>query len=76
MIHGVCINDEFGGGLIEGLCGHPSIERLDIGKCKLGSIGCSALGKVLKRPQSKLKVLRLFHCKLDDDRIRIVCDAL
>lgn len=70
------IVDEFGGDLIEGLCGHSSLVRLEIGYGKLGSVGCSALAKVLKHPKSKLKSLRLPHCELNDEEISIVYGAL
>jgi len=88
----VVINDSVGGGLIEGLCGHPSLSGLAfIRSCrtrtiphledldrphKLGSIGCTAIGKVLKYPNCKLKDLRLSKCQLDDETLGIVCDAL
>ena len=79
----VGIDDDFSGGLIEGLCGHHSLERLQIGsiydeihQANVGSIGCSSIGKVLVHPQSKLKDLRLPYCQLDDDRLGVLCDAL
>jgi len=70
------IDEEFSGSLIEGLCGHPSIEILVIGHSKIGGIVFSALGKVLKHPGSKVKVLRLPYCQLDDEGLDIMCDAL
>ena len=76
----ISIIDEFGGGLIEGLQGHYSLTRLEIGYdieiAKLGSIVCSALGKVLKHPQSKKKVLNLRNCILDDDGYKLLSDGL
>ena len=67
---------EFGGRLIEGLQGHRSLEKLEIKYGELGSIGCEALGKVLKQPRSKVKDLRLYNCELDDEAIGIVCNGL
>jgi len=76
-IEAIFVDDEFGGGLIEGLLsGHPNIDRIRIGNGRLGSIGCEALGEVLKHPQSKLKELRLVYCQLDDEGISILCDGL
>ena len=78
--HMILILDEFTEGLIEGLQGHPSLTRLEIGNGGLGSIsfpvGCSAVGKVLKHPESKLKDLRLPDCQLDDEGLGTLCDAL
>ena len=68
--------NKFGGGLIEGLGGHPSIKRLEIDHGRLGSIGCEALVKVLKHQTSKLRDLRLFNCYLDDIGIGALCDGL
>ena len=71
--------DEFGGGLVEGLCGHPSITKLKIGHSILGSIGYRTLGRVLKHPKSKLKELRLPWCDLDCLSVEEICyltDAL
>ena len=52
-IESVSVGDEFGGGLVEGLCGHPSLTRLEVGikysmeiEAKWGSIACRAIGKV------------------------------
>jgi len=73
-IYGIDVSDEFGGSLIEGLSGHQSIATLQISHSDLGSVGFSALGKVLKHPKSKLKHFRLG--KLDDDEFGIVCDGL
>jgi len=70
------IVDEFGGDLIEGLQGHPSITKFDFKGGGLGSIGCTALEKVLKHPKSRLKSLHLRRCQLDDEEIGIVCGAL
>ena len=67
---------EFGGRLIEGLQGHPSLERLEIKYGAFGSSGCSAVGKVLKHPQSKLKDLHLYNCQLDDQGLSALCDGL
>lgn len=81
-IYNCCIVDEFGAGLIEGLCGHSSLTRLDIelgyntiDQSRLGITGCTALGKILKHSQSKLKDLHL-RCKLDDNGLGILCDGL
>jgi len=68
-------DDELCGGLIEELCGHSSLTRLQIHD-GLGSIACSAVGQVLKHPQSKLKHLELPYSKLDDDRLGVLCSAL
>jgi len=65
--------DEFGGGLIEGLKGHPSLTKLESGK--IGSIACTAVGKVLNHPASKLENL-IISGNLDDERFGILCDAL
>jgi len=70
------INDEFGGSLIEGLGGHPSLENLEYSLGILGSIGIEALGKVLRHPESKLKYLLLSSCQVDDEELSIVCDSL
>jgi len=71
------ISDDFGGGLIEGLSGHSSLIRLEIGQySSLGSRCISALGKILKHPMSKLKVLSLPNCQLDEESFSTICDAL
>ena len=70
------ISDEFGGSLIEGLQGHPSLKRLEIEFGRLGSIGCTAVGKVLAHTNSNLEDIRLSNCYLDDEGLAIVCDAL
>ena len=70
-------DDEFAGGLMEGLLiGHPNIDQIIIRNGRLGSVGCKALKKVLKHPQSKLKHIRLPYCQLDDEEISILCDGL
>lgn len=43
---------------------------------KLGSAGCTAIGKVLKHSKCKLIALRLPYCKLDDEGLGILCDGL
>jgi len=71
--------DGFGGRLIEGLQGHPSLERLQISQIgfgSLGSIGCEALVKVFKQSNSKLADLRLMSCQLSDEEMEILCDGL
>ena len=83
--YSINISDNFGGGLIEDLQGHPSLERLEFShgvigasktkQVKLGTIVCRSIGKVLNHPESKLKILRLPVCQLDDDRLRILCDG-
>jgi len=83
-IESVSVDDEFGGGLIEGLCGHPSLTRLGVGikysmeiEAKWGSIGCRAIGKVLNHPRSKLKVLRVSHSDLDNEAVQtLLSEAL
>jgi len=71
------ISDEFGGGLIEGLSGHSSLIRLEIGQySSLGSRFISALGKILKHPMSKLKVLSLPNIQVDEESFSIICEAL
>ena len=58
LFYSINISDKFGGGLIEGLQGHPSLERLEFSfeggpvaskakQVKLGTIVCRAVGKVL-----------------------------
>ena len=79
-ITSVSIDDEFGGWVIEGLSGHHSLKKLEIGcyfhTVKLGSIVCSALGQVLNHPESKLKTLNLRSCDLDDNGLDTLCAAL
>jgi len=84
----ILIYDKFGGGLIEGLSGHHSLIRLEMGHAKLGlhhslkrleidhniEIGCEALRKVVSN--SKLNDLRLPYCKLDDKGLCTLCDGL
>jgi len=76
----VSIDDEFGGWVIEGLSGHHSLKKLEIGSyietAKLGSRVCSALGQVLKHPKSKLKILHLRSCDLDDGGCKVLSDGL
>ena len=85
--YSINIRDKFGGGLIDGLQGHPSLERLEfshsggpvaskVKQVKLGTIVCRAIGKVLNHPESKLEYLHLSVCHLDDDRLGILCDVL
>ena len=75
-IGSIDISNQFGGDLIEGLQGHPGLVKLEIGHAKLGSAGCTAVGKVLKHQHSKLKDLDLRYCQLDGDRLEILCDGL
>ena len=82
-ITSISIVGEFGGGFIEGLCGHHSLTRLEIGhvynsleKVKIGSIGCKALRKVLQHPESKMKHLRVSYTELDDQGLGTLCDGL
>ena len=76
VISKISINGKFCTGLIEGLSGHPSLVRLDIGPGKLGHIGCPAVGKVLAHPYSKLKSLLFPCCNIYDREFSIICDAL
>jgi len=73
MMHGVGINDDFSGSLIEGMCVHPSLMRITLAHDDLGSIGCQAFGKVLEHAKSKLKDLNLQFCKLDNEGIQKLC---
>ena len=73
--HSIRIGDEFGGGLIEGLQGHSSLERFQSLYGRMGSIGCRALGKVLNDPKSKLKDLQMQYC-LDDHAIQALSEIL
>ena len=71
--------DGFGGRLIEGLQGHPSLERLQISQIgfgSIGSIGCEALVKVFKHSKSKMAELRLMSCQVSDEEMEILCDGL
>jgi len=70
------INDQFGGGLIEGLGGHHSINELRFWNARLGSIGYSSLGVVLNHPKSNLKELHLQDSLFDDCELGVLCDAL
>jgi len=74
-IESVFVDSKFGRDFIEGLCGHPSLTRLENSHGKLGSTGCTAIGKVLKHTQS-LKSLRLRFCQLDDEGMKVLCDGL
>jgi len=67
---------EFGAALIEGLQGHPSLTGLEIEFGRLGSAGCTAIGKVLKHPQCKLRDLQLPYCNIDDSGLGALCDGL
>ena len=76
VIKGIGIND-FGGGLIEGLCGHSSLKSLEIEAANLGNlVVCSAIEKVLNHSKCKLKDLRLHDCKLDNEGISTLCYSL
>jgi len=68
--------NEFGAALIEGLQGHPSLTGLEIEFGGLGSVGCRALGKVLKHLQGKLRDLQLPNCNIDDSGLGALCDGL
>ena len=73
------IVEEFGGSIIEGLCGHPSLTKFEIsqiGLGRLGSIGCEALRKVLKHPTSKLTNLCIINSQLYDESLGALCDGL
>ena len=70
------INEEFSASLIEGLQGHPSIEIIVLEHSEYGGIVFSALGKVLKHPRSNVKDLRLSNCELDDNNLKMLCNAL
>jgi len=74
--HSICINDDFGGDLLEGLQGHPSLTSLDFESGNLGSKGCSAIGEVLKHPKCKLTELRLVDNNFDHEGFSALCDAL
>jgi len=73
FINNMCITDDFGSELIEGLCGHHSLTILRFGHV---SIGCRAIREVLKHPKSKIEDLSLQSCWLDDEGFVILCDAL
>jgi len=76
VINEISIVNEFGGCIIEGLQGHPSLVRLELESGILGTRGSRSLGKVLKRPQSKLKDLLVPLCKLNDEEICILCYSI
>jgi len=67
----ICVSDDFGVGVIEGLQGHPSLTELAIYDGKIGS-----LGKVLKHPKSKVKELRLHDNNIDNQGFSALCDSL
>jgi len=71
------IIDEFGGSLIEGLGGHPSLTRLQIEydfiTAEQARVSSRALRKVLKHPKSELKHLLLPNNKLDDIGLGVLC---
>jgi len=73
--HGINLNNEFGGDVIEGLQGHPSLERLDFGYITLESVVFRSLGKVLAHPKSKLRHFSLPEF-CNDERLEWLCDAL
>jgi len=72
----ICVSDEFGAALIEGLQGHPSLIELAIYDGKIGSLAYCALGKVLKHPKSKVKELRLHDNNIDNQGFTALCDSL
>ena len=72
----VSINNNFSARLLGGLGDHPSLKSLEFEHGYFGSLVCSALGKVLKHPKSKLKKLRLSHNGLDNVGIICLSDAL
>jgi len=76
IISSIDIIDEFGWGLIQGLSGHHSLERLEIADSSLGRIGCSAIEKILNHPMSKLEDLRLPNDQLVDKSLGILCNGL
>ena len=76
IISEMTIDGDFGGGLIEGLSGHTSLTELEIGYAGIGSVGCRAIGNILKHPESKLKELHLPGCKLDIVGLSILCNAI
>jgi len=43
---------------------------------QIGKIGCEALGKVLKHPESILKYLRASYTQLNDEGLSALCDGL
>ena len=75
-VSSIQIDDEFGTGLLKGLCGHSSLIRLEIERGSLKSTGCRAIMEVMQHPTSKLKELRLPSCQLDNQGLGILCDAL
>jgi len=78
-ISSIDINNKFGGDLIEGLRGHPSLVTLDISNGKSGisnGILGNTLMKVLTHPKCRLKCLALSDCILEDEGISIICDSL
>ena len=72
----IAIANKFGGSLIEGLQAHPSLKRLDIEYGRLGSIGLTAVEKVLSHTNSKLEDLCLSKCYLNDEDMRHLTDSL
>jgi len=64
--------DEFGGGLLEGLAGHLSLERLQIEYGRLRGVVCTALG----HEKSKLKDLCLPNCEIHDEGLVALCNGL
>jgi len=72
----ITIANKFGGSLIEGLQAHLSLKRLEIEYGRLGSIGLTAVGKVLSHTNSKLKDIRLSNCYLNDEDMRYLSGAL
>jgi len=72
----ITIANEFGGSLIEGLQAHPNLKRIEIEYGRLGSIGLTAVGKVLSHTNSKLEELRLSNCYLNDEDMRHLTDSL
>ena len=75
-IYNCSIVNQFGGDLIKGLQGHPSITKLELERGRLGSVGCIAVGKVLKHPKCKLMELRLVGNNFNHEGFNALCNAL
>ncbi len=73
---GIRMHDEVASELISSLANLPHLRELDLSVNRIAMRGCDALAALLRRPESKLEILKLGTNNIGDKEVEVLADSL